>query len=480
MSSIRVRRAGLYYFTAQLLSYLITVLYTIYVARALPKLDYGLYGYILSLWMAVDVFKTGYNFWAGRMMARGKKCLKTLMLANLIVSIPTSIALLIIIFKQSNIYGELFTIIGTLSVIYILTSYLYGSLVRATGMLRPQLLGIDPILNSTLKIVVGIPLINYLGFTGALITLVIGNIVVSIALYRINREDVEDNVDFSLIKEWTKGAWYPILLALANVLIVNIQLIVLGIVEAVNQLPSYNMAFRASRFIQFAGAISIALVPALLKGRDPEKSVYNVLDLMLLVAVPVTLGLMIYPREVVYIFGWNKYIDAQIPLIILAASTFISLFNLVGLRSIIGLGDVDAYYTIDINRLIRSDMMKLVISMYISLALETITIILLYGEYGTVGLAFSHLVASATLFLLIGVRTIKMVNMRLLLVKTGKYVLAAALAIALIYFIPKYRSLYIGLSAAVAIAAYAAAIYLIDEDTRKLVKRIQEEVSLKL
>jgi len=480
LSSIRVRRAGLYYFAAQLLSYLITVLYTIYVARALPELDYGLYGYILSLWMAVDVFKTGYNFWAGRMMARGKKCLKTLMVANLIVSLPTSLALLILILRQPSIYGEAYITVGILSVVFIITSYLYGSLVRATAMLRPHLLGIDPILNSTLKIIVGIPLINYLGLKGALTTLVISNLAVSIALFRINRGDVESKVDLGLVMEWTKGAWYPILLTLANVMMANVQLIILGIIEAVNQLPSYNMAFRASRFIRFAGAISIALVPALLKGRDPEKNVYNVLDLMLLVAVPVTLGLMIYPKEVVYIFGWNKYTEAQEPLIILAASTFIGLFNLVGLRSIIGLGDVDADYTIDVNRLIRSEMMKLVISMYISLALETLAILLLYNQYGTTGLAFSHLVASTTLFILIGVKTIKIANKHLLLVKTGKYLLAALIAIASIYYIPKYRSLYIALSAAVAIIVYATVIYLIDKDTRKLVKKVREEIIPKL
>ncbi len=480
MSSIRVRRAGLYYFTAQLLSYLITVLYTIYVARALPKLDYGLYGYILSLWMAVDVFKTGYNFWAGRMMARGKKCLKTLMIANLIVSLPTATALLMLIYRQPGIYGDAFIMVSILSVIYIIISYLYGSLVRTTAMLRPHLLGIDPILNSILKIIVGIPLINYLGLTGALITLVIGNLIVSIALFRINREDIEDKIDFSLVREWTKGAWYPILLSLANVLLINIQLIVLGWMEAVNQLPSYNMAFRASRFIQFAGAISIALVPALLKGRDPEKSIYNVLDLMLLVAIPVTMGLIVYPKEVVYLFGWNKYTDAQIPLIILATSTFISLFNLVGRRSIIGLGDVDADYTIDVKRLVRSEMMKLVVSLYISLALEALAIIFLYGNYGNVGLAFSHLIASATLFVLIGIKTVKMVEKRLLLNRIGKYLLATAIAIASIYYIPKYRSLYIGFSAIIALVVYVVVIYLIDEDTRKLVKKIRDEVSLRL
>lgn len=472
MSSIKLRRSGLYYFTAQILSYLITILYAIYVARELPKIDYGIYGYIISLWTTIDVFKAGFNFWAGRMMARGKKCLKTLIMANLLVSIPTASLLFIIISSQAKMYGGNYLYIGILSVAYILTSYLYGSLVRSTSMVKPHLLGIDPILNSIIKLVIGIPLIYYIGIMGALATLVISNITVSIALYKINISEIEVKIDLSLVREWLKGAWYPILISLSTVLMLNIQLIILGALEATTMLPSYNMAYRASRFIQFSGALSIALVPALLRGRDPEKSIFNVLDLTLLVAIPVTIGLITYPGEIVYLFGWDKYLDAKAPLIILAISTFINLFNIIGRRGIFGLGEVDADYTIDIGRLVRSEMMQLLIAIYISLGVGIVGIILLYPHYGIDGLATSQLLSSITLFILIGVKTLRIVDGSALLVKVGKYLVASVIAVASIYFIPKHRSLYIGLAATIAIAVYSLTIYLIDNDVRELVKKI--------
>ncbi len=481
MSTIRVRRSGVYYFAAQVAAYIISILFTIYVARVLPAIDYGIYGYIGSLWMAADVFKSGFNFWASRMIARGRKCLKSLMIANLLLSIPIAAILIAIIIGQASLFGDAYLYILTVSAAYIVSSYIYSSIIRTTAMQRPQYLGIDPIVTSLIKASLGVALIYIAGITGLLATFVVSNIVVSIILYRPNRAELEEEVDLSLIKEWGKGAWYPILLSLSIVLITNIQLLVMGALGDIGGLPSYNMAYRASRLIQFSSALSIALVPALLKGGDPAENTYKVLDLTLLIAIPTTLGLAIYSDSVVYLFGWNKYVDARIPLAILSVSMFIYLLNIIGTRIIVGMEDIDKEYTIDINRLLRSEMMRLLIYIYISVAVSAILIIILYPILGIIGMALSHLGATSTMFLLIGIKMLSVVDAKKLFSRVAKYLSASLLSIALIYPIPKYRSLYIGLAAISAMAIYIIVIYSIDKEVRELTKNIlRRYVGIKL
>ncbi len=478
MSKIGLRRAGLYYFTAQITSYAIKVLFTIYVARELSRIDYGLFGYILSLWVTIEVLRGGFSFWAGRMMARGGKYLKTLLASNSAASILAAASLSIIVLYQSPIFGDKYIGVTVLTALYVISSYIYGSLLTTTMMTKPNLTWIDPITKSISLAAIGAPLIHYMGLIGALITYTLSNLTTAIALFKVNIDNLEEIIDFTIVREWIKGMWYPIALALLNTLLSNIQLIILGGLGATGDLPPYNMAYRASRFVQFSSALSIALVPALLKGRDTRRSIYTVLDLTLLTAIPITLGMTLYPREVVYLFGWNKYLDAQTPLIILSIAAFINLFSIISWKGILGTADVDIDFTIDLNKLMRSDMMRILKAMATSLIIAVVTIPILYTYYGVAGLALSNLLSSITLFTLLGVKTILIVDKKALSNKIIKYITAAIISLATIYYIPKYRSLYIGLAAIIAAGIYLIIVYLLDPETRDLVKRILVEMGL--
>jgi len=88
LSNIRLRYTGILMFLSNILSYCIGVVFAVYVARVLSVSEYGVYGFIGSLWDVFAIFSGLFPFWATRMIARGGTFAKTSFIANLLTSLP--------------------------------------------------------------------------------------------------------------------------------------------------------------------------------------------------------------------------------------------------------------------------------------------------------------------------------------------------------------------------------------------------------
>jgi len=476
MSSIRLTYTGVKYFILQILAYLIGIVFPIYVARIIPASEFGIYGFIASLWTTFDLFRNMISFWAGRMIARGGRYVKSSLISNLLLSIPLSILYLLILFFFVPGY-ENYILIYLLSVLYLPLSYGISGLNAYVSMKIPDKLGYGPLIFSLVKVSLGFILVYIAGLFGAIITLLTGYSLYFLYFIRLSYKEFEEKVDFTRVKEWIKGSWFVLLLSMAVILYNNITVLILGFLGRNVSLGSYYVAVRVSGWIGLTTGLSIALRPRLLSEVGGVKDVERTASLLLLFATPMLIGILMLDKGIVYLFGGNKYMAAIIPLVILAIAKYLDIFTNLGINTILGFEKFDKKFMIKVKELIKSDMFKILIYRYIALAILAIAIIILYPLMDIVGLALSTLVSSIAIFILISSISFRRIGTLYNIQKSFiKYLFSSLIMAIAIYLVPKYRGLLIISAIFIGAAIYFITLYIIDKDFRVLVKRGREEL----
>lgn len=477
MSNIRLTYTGVKYFILQIIAYIIGIIFPIYVARTVPASDFGIYGFIASLWSTFDIFRTMMPFWAGRMIARGGRFIKSSLVSNLLLSIPLSIIYLLIIPyypTASNNYLYIYLI----SVLYIPLSYGITGVRSYVKMKRTDKLGYGPLISSLVKISIGFLLVYFLGVFGAIITLLIGYLLVFIYFLNLSLPEFEEKVDFMRIKEWIKGSWYVLALSIASILYDNLAVLVLGFLGETVSLGSYYVAVRVSAWIGLTTSLSIALNPRLLSEVGDERDVERIISLLLLFATPMLIGILVLDKGIIYLFGGAKYMDALIPLAILGFAKYLSVFTTVGTNVVLSFEKFDKYFRIRIRELIGSDMFRVLIYKYSGLIVLGLSIIILYPLYHLIGLALSVLISSITLFILILTLSYrKMGSLHRLFMRLIKYLFSSIVMGGILYFLPSYRSLLVAVDILIGMVIYFLVLYLIDDDFKYLVRRGIDELN---
>ncbi len=477
MSNIRLTYTGVKYFILQIIAYLIGIAFPIYVARTISVSDYGVYGFIAGLWVTFDVFKGMIPFWAGRMIAREGRFVKTAFISNLILSIP-----LLIIYLISTTYFSIITktyiLVYLVSSLYIPISYATQGINAYIQMKQTDKLGYGPLISSFTKISIGLLLVYYIGLLGAVLTLITAYFLIFLYFYSLARKDFEENIDIKRVKEWIKGSWYVLATSIATILYANITILLLGFLGKTTSLGSYYVAIKISSWITLTTGLSIALGPRLLSEVGGGEDVQRTIDIILLFATPMLIGIFSIGKGIIYLFGGWKYMDALIPLFILAIAKYMDVFSSLGITTVFGFEKLDKKFEIKIRELFKSDMFKILIYRYIVLITLAISIIALYPLYKLVGLALATLIASGVLFILIFKISYRKLGIsRKNAEKLMKYVSSSVIMGIVIYFIPKYRSLLIIATVFLGMVIYFSVLYVIDKEFRILVRKGKKEIT---
>ena len=482
MNRIRLTYASLKYFILKVSSYLIGIIFPIYIARILPVPEYGIYGFIVSMWTTFDIFKNVIPFWSGRMIARGGRFVKSSMASNLLISIPLTIIYILLGPLISNVVGVSLSIY-LISSIYIPLSYGISALTSYIKMRVPDKLGYGPMTLSLIKISIGLVLVKYIGLFGAITTLLIGYVLYFICFLKISVSEFEEKVNLGIIKEWLKGSWYVTLLSIAHRLYDNLAILMLGFIGATVSLGSYYVAVRAARWIGLTSGLSIALTPYLLSEKGGEREILRTIYLVSMFATPMLIGILVMNQAIVYVFGGLeagelKYGEAVIPLLILAIARYIDVYTNLSQNIVFSYEKFDIDFMIRIRELIKSRMFLVLIFRYIGVATLAISILILYPLYGLNGLAYSMLITSIVLFTSIGLLGRKNISSYgYILSKLARFTLSSLIMAGILYILPKYRTLVIVADIFIGIGIYFTVLYLIDRDFRILIKKGLEEIS---
>ena len=473
MNEIRVRFSGIAVFLSSVLAYIIGMAYTVYVARVLTKEEYGIYGFIGSLWSMALLFGSIVAFWAFRARARGKKVVRTAVFGEALLSVPVSLALGFYLLTSSGLSFSCILVV----VAYVIISYLVSGLnvfFRATA---PHKTSYRNLLTSLVKISVGLLLVFYLKLLGALLTLTLGVLLYGLYVLKHAWSELSGSVDLSLLKQWLSCFWIVIILNSVSVIFLNMDMYYLGFRGLFSMLGSYTVAKRIANWMTLTSSLSIGLSPALLSGKSKE-NVNSVLDLTMLFTVPMVVGAVVMSKDLVYVFG-TKYMEASTSLKILAASMMFFIVSAVLDGAVRALDDVDKY-ELKLGPLLRSYIFKLAVLSYIGLAIELLSMFLLAPTMGLNGIALSVLVGSLVLLIIKYELTRKVVrlNLRKLARKGSTYLICSLIMALILMILPKGRISLVVLSVGIGCAVYFLLLYLVDGEFREMVHAgLRREVS---
>jgi len=476
MSDIRLTYTGIKYFILRFIAYLIGIAFPIYVARLLPATEFGIYGFIASLWGVFDVFKNMIPFWAGRMIARGENLAKSSLISNFLISLPLSIIYLSLIPLYPSISNNYYSIY-ILSVLYLPITYPLAGLRAYISMRKTDKLGYEPIIFNLTKVSIGLIIVYLLGLTGAIQTILFGYLLILIYYLKLSVKEFEERVEFERVIEWVKGSWYVLALSVSLVFYNNLPVLMLGFLNE-SSLGAYYAAVKVASWITLTTGLSVALTPRLLSEAGGMGDVERALSLLLMFSTPMLVGIFALNTGIIHLLGGRKYMDALIPLFLLALARYINVLATVGINTILGFEKFDKYFKVDLRELIRSDMLKVLFARYLGLIVLAASIIILYPLYLIDGLALSVLIASITLFIIVSAIFIRKLGS---LPRIGgrllKYSISSAIMGLIVYILPKYRSLLVILSVFIGAGIYFTVLYLIDREFRVLVKKGLDEIA---
>ncbi len=464
MGEIRVRFSGIAVFLSSVLAYIIGMAFTVYVARALTKEEYGIYGFIASLYSLALMLSSAISFWAFRARARGRKVIGTAVLGEIILSVPASLTLGAYLLTHAGLDLQCVFVVMA----YVVIGYLVSGLNVLFRAIAPHKTSYRSLIVSIVKISVGLLLVFYLRLLGALITLTLGVLIYGLYVLRYAGGELRGSIDLDLLRQWLYCFWIVIILNSANVIFLNADMYYLGFNGLFSALGSYTAAKRIANWMTLASSLSIGLSPALLSGGGKE-NVDSVLDLMMMFTVPMVVGAVVMSKDLVCVFG-AKYMEASNSLEILAISMLFFLLSNVLDGAVRSLDDVDRY-ELKLRSLLKSYIFKLAVLSYVGLAVELLSMLLLAPRAGLDGIALSVLCGSVTLLIIRYNLARKVVQLSLTrLVKRSSLYLMCSLIMALVLSVlPKGRISLVILSVGVGCVVYFLLLYLADEKFRGMV-----------
>lgn len=486
---IRVQYSGFIIFASQIVSLFTGLVFTLLLTRNMGTDEFGAWSLIFYLVGLFTLMSGLFPFWGTRFVARGKEgAVKTAVSANLVVALITMafylvlIPALLSILRVSSVELVIFLIAG----LQIINVHLVGVFEACLRSVRPQATGYGLLIEEVVKVVLAFGIFTWTGqlFYGAIAGVVVGASVQIVFYAWLLRENFHHRIHFGYLREWVKGSTAFVYNVIGVQLAGGVlyQLVHFGGESA---LGDYQAAITFSTVIGYAGSLAFALYPKMLTKDCPEDIATSFKN-MLMLALPMAAIALTISKSLLTVLN-SSYGAASPILILLTFDALVVLVSQFYTQCLMGTETLDAGGKISFRQLVKSRIFKVFSLSYIQAAIALPTVYFLLSQNSlnsvqaalyVVGVGLSvHLISFAAIYGLMH----REFSLTIPWKSVAKYVFAAFLAGIFLLIVPQTTTLVATFATMLlGIGVYAALLLSIDIDARKLVRRIGEEIGVKI
>lgn len=475
--------SGLIVFAAKMLSIVTGLVFQLMIARAtsLPghESEYDLWFNINDVLMYFTLLAGVLPFWIMRFAAREKEgTTKTGILVNFTIAIiatliylpliPTITSLLNIGEKYVFLYVILSIQIVEIHLLSVLEAYLHAKI--------PQKIGYGLLIQQFFKVILGYILVIQIKqpLLGAITASMLALFIQAIYYSRLLDGEWKKKVRWRYVKDWVKGSILNIYHVAGNQIAAYV-LIMLFAFGGEGARGRYGAAAQIANVITYSYFLAYALYPKLLADRKRGDVILS-LRMVLMFAIPMTVGAMVLSDSYIIIMKGTMYRDAAFVLIVLAINAFLIVVSGFFNSVLFGFERVDEGANISFKALIKS---RLIIPFSLPYIHSIITLPTAFYFLNTYtknqpfqsALYVSLINASAHLvsFLVLYSTVKKVVKIDIPWKNIKKYLLASSVMVVVLLLVPHPTKISVTLLAtAMGAIIYLSVLTAIDKETRAL------------
>jgi hypothetical protein len=406
-------------------------------------------------------------------------------LANLIFALIATVVYLPIVAPVMSSFhvGNAYLLIYLLAGFQIVNTFLIVAFEGCLRSVKPQVIGYGLLIEEVVKVILAYVLIVGLNqlLLGAMISLIVAALVQAIFYSWLLKGELCQAIKWNFLREWLKSSPVMIYNAVGTQL-VNLVLYLLVFYAGQGALGNYQAAVTFSTIIGYSSSLAFALYPKMLAEEVPEETAAS-FKTVLMLALPIAAVAFTVPRSLLTILN-TSYVAAAPILILLTVDALVVLVSQFYTQCILGAETLDVEGKISLRQLMRSKIFKIFTFPYVqaAVALPSVYFVLTRVVFAdpvqaaTYVVAINIIVHAATFAGLYGLMR-KSVSIPVAWKSIAKYALGALLTSGVLYVLPRTTTLTATFGKVlVGLVAYAAVLYVVDADARKLVAQVWAEI----
>ncbi len=328
LASIRVRYSTIVNYLSQVYRLLLTILFTLIVARKLSVEDYGLWITIIGVANVLTMAHWIWGMWSLRFYARKKYEMVSAAYALTLIYIPISLAVFMLVGLWYNSvlgWGLSAFLIASLLAVSEAFNYFLRSIVLSS---RPYIEGKAVMVRVTVRLAVAYALVVMIkaGLVGVMVSTIIGSVAAVITRYALLRRQriTIPKPRFSL-KEVTvlvKNAYISVI-AYFSSLLINVEKPLVTALTASTNLTAYLGVAYVPRSIitRSSSAMGSGLTPKLLRVPS-RRDVEDILRIAMTVNLGITFLIVMMGKPILSLLKL-AYVDAYVLLVIITAESLL-------------------------------------------------------------------------------------------------------------------------------------------------------------
>ena len=477
---IRTHYSGVIIFAAKLATVATGIAFALIVANSLSQSEYGIVGIFNILIPYFTLLSGAISFWTMRFVARGAQgATKTGAVANMTLAVIATAVYLGVLPIISPAFGlQNYLTVYLIMAGQVVEIYLIVVLEASLQGNRPEFVGYGLLIGEILKLGLCYTFVmwQHLGITGVAISIV-GAFAVKAGFYvRVVFRELRQKLVLSYIREWIKGSAFNIYNIIGD-RIAAILFLMLTFYGTEIAASYYYASAQIANIIGYSTFLAYALTPKLLADKKISEATMS-LKLVLMLAVPMTVGVLALPGSfLVFLKQSGEYVAATPVLMILAIDALILTASSIFGSVLFGIERVDEKASISFRETIKS---KIFIVFSLPYAHAAITLPIAFYTLTflahndplqvTIYITGINMIGHAAMFLVQYYVVSRAVKFQIPWNSIGKYATASAAMAAILYFTHPTRRLTTLIVTAIGGAVYIGVLLAIDKGTRSLLR----------
>ncbi|MEM4694268.1 MAG: hypothetical protein QW655_07180 [Nitrososphaerota archaeon] len=477
-SGIRVRLSGFILFVSNIASFLFGFIFIVLISRNLSQHDLGVWFYIGSIITYFEFFVKIIPYWAVRDFARGRRIVKTAVTISSVISIPLMIIFLGLSLWIST-YIEADIVVFMVASLLIPAYYVSASINSILYAKYPHKVGWRVLIIDGFKIPLAFILLPY-GLVGVLSAVVIANFFyIFYGLYIVRRE-FEEKLDYEWLKKRFKHVWLPIMQSGIGYVNAASDSFLVGTLLSPAQLSLYGVGTTISNAVRASSQLALPFsMKIIAKTTVSKDEISSMIKFLTIFTMPMLVGGVLLSKNLYGIFG-PAYIDGSGILWILLLSAVITSYTSIFSGTISGTERADYDLSVSFKKLLRSRLFTIILVDYLATILLIVSLFTFIPILNITGAALSRLVSSLSLLIVFSLLCSQYIDVRKNLVNIGRITIACIPMSAYLLFFAYPRAYITIINIFVGAAIYFTALYLVDKESRYLIRRFIKELAEKV
>jgi O-antigen/teichoic acid export membrane protein len=483
--AIRLQYSGFVIFTAQILSVITGLAYTLLLTRSMSQAQYGTWTNIFDYTNWFLIFTTFIPFWATRFVARCKDgTVKTSTVATLIISLGSIAVYLPVITLVAQSIGTVALLpVYYIAGIYILDSALVTNLEACLRSYKPQTIGYGLLIAEIIKVAIAFGVIVGLGqlFLGAILSLSISALVQVFYYIKVFSGEFKQKIHWGYLREWVKGSAL-IAYSAVGAQVLGLIFILLYNYGGADTRAYYQAAFTFTNIINYASSLAFALYPKILNNSYANEQVKTSFKTVMMFGIPMAALVMVMSTSFLTVLK-AEYAVAWPVLIILTIDTLIVMISGFYSNLLMGVESFDADGKIPLRQIPKTKLFKVFSLSFIQAAISLPIIYFVLTEIpagpveSVVYVIAINIGVHISTFIGLYLTMHKQAHLPVDWKSIGKFVFAAVVMALILYFTPFPTTLLLTLvKTGIGLAIYIGLLLAIDHQARKLLGLIIEEI----